>query len=172
MNIFAQIINGIGTISNIIGINLKDKLKCLICFTIGNSLVALSLLMLHANSGMMVQIIFVIETLINFFLEKKNVNFRYPKWLIAIYITIPVTINILYFNNMWDILPITASILFPLAILSKNTKLRIMNLISVAVWIPYNIVFAQYVGAIGCTFFTGINFIAIVRYDIIKKKVK
>lgn len=170
MNILAQIISGMGTASNIIGINLKDKLKCLIFFIIGNSLVALSLGMMNAYSGMIVQITFVIETIINYFLERKNEKFQYPIWLIIMYIMIPCIINIFYFSSVWDIFPIAASILFPLAILSKGTKLRVLNLVSVAVWIPYNMAFAVYVAVVSCSIFTIMNFMAIVRYDIIKKE--
>lgn len=61
-----------------------------------------------------------------------------------------------------------AGILFPLALISKELALRLLNLLSVALWIPYNFVFGQYVGAISCIIFTIVNFIAIVRLDIFK----
>ena len=164
----AQIINGFGTFSNIIGINMKDKSKTLLLFTLGNTCVAIALGLLNAMTGMAVQIIFVTETIINYFWEKKN-N-KYPIWLIILYILIPCLILTFTFNSLWDILPILAGIFFPLAVISKKFALRMLNLLSVVVWIPYNFYFGQYVGTISCTIFTITNIAAIVRFDILKKK--
>ena len=45
--IIAQIINGIGTTLNIIGINIKEKKKLLLCFVLGNIFVAIALRLLR-----------------------------------------------------------------------------------------------------------------------------
>ena len=116
------------------------------------------------------QLIFVVESIINYFWEKKFE--KYPIWLILLYVIIPCTILAFTYESMWDFLAITASILFPLALLSKNFKLRLLNLLSVIVWIPYNLHFGQYVGALSCLIFTIINIIAIIRLDILKNKSK
>ena len=168
MFILSQIINGIGTCLNIIGINIKDKNKTLILFALGNSCVATALGLLGAYAGMTIQIIFVIQTIINFFWEKKN-N-KYPLWLVFIYILVPTIILTINYQTMWDILPLLAGILFPLALISQKFFLRFLNLLSVVVWIPYNINFGQYVGAVSCTIFTIINIIAIIRFDVLKEK--
>ena len=170
IQIISQIINGIGTILNAIGINIKNKSKTLLFFTAGNICVALALGLLHAKAGMIVQIIFVIESTINYFLDKKN--FKYPIWLIGLYVLVPCCILTITFSSFWDILPILVGIFFPLALISKNFLLRLLNLFSVIVWIPYLLHFGQYVGAIGCTFFTILNIISIIRFDIINKKIE
>lgn len=168
IEIVSQIINCIGSTINMIGINIKDKRKILLFFILGNSCVAMSLGLLSAKVGMLVQIIFVIETIINYFWERKFE--KYPIWLILLYVIIPCTVLAITFETMWDFLPIIASILFPLALLSKNFKLRLLNLLSVVVWIPYNFHFGQYVGALSCLIFTIINIIAIIRLDFFVKK--
>lgn len=168
IEIVAQIINCIGSIINMIGINIKEKRKILLFFMLGNVCVALSLGLLRAKVGMLVEIIFVIETVINYFWEKNN-N-KYPVWLILFYVIIPCTILTFTFKTLWDIFPIIASILFPLAIISANFKLRLLNLCSVAVWIPYDFYFGQYAGTISCIIFTIINFLAIVKFDFYKKR--
>lgn len=150
-----------------VGINIKDKRKILLFFIFGNFCVATSLGLLGAKVGMFVQIIFVIETIINYFWERKFE--KYPVWLILLYVIIPCTVLTITFETMWDFLPIMASILFPLALLSKSLKLRLLNLLSVVVWIPYNFHFGQYVGALSCLIFTFINIIAIIRLDFFKK---
>lgn len=170
IEIISNIINGIGSTINMVGINIKDKRKFLLFFIFGNLFVATALGLLNAKIGMFVQLIFVIETIINYFFEKKHD--RYPIWMIILYILIPCIMLIITFSSMWDFLPIIASILFPLALLSKNFKLRLLNLFSVMVWIPYNFHFGQYVGAISCLIFTIINIIAIFRLDIRKEKIK
>ena len=168
IEIIAQIINCIGSTINMIGINIKEKRKVLLFFIFGNLFVAISLGLLGAKAGMLVQIIFFIETIINYLFEKKFE--KYPIWLILLYIIIPCIILTITFETMWDFLAITASVLFPLALLSKNLKLRLLNLLSVIVWIPYNFHFGQYVGALSCLIFTIINIIAIVRLDLIHNK--
>lgn len=150
-----------------IGINIKDKRKILLFFIFGNFCVAIALGLLGAKVGMFVQIIFVIETIINYFWERKFE--KYPVWLILLYVIIPCTMLIIIFETMWDFLPIMASILFPLALVSKSLKLRLLNLLSVVVWIPYNFHFGQYAGALSCVIFTIINIIAIIRLDFFKK---
>lgn len=170
MNIIAQILGGIGTLINVISITRKEKTKSLILFVFGNLFVASSLYLLNAKIGMIVEIVFVIETIINFFIERNKKKFKYPLWIILIYILIPSIINIINFNTYWDIFPFIASIVFPLALLTRDTSLRVLNLISVIVWIPYNFVFGQYVGAIGCIIFSIVNLMSIIRYDFIKNK--
>jgi len=151
-----------------IGINVKDKRKVLLFFSFGNLCVACSLGLVSAKIGMLVQIIFVIETIINYLLEKKID--KYPIWLILSYIIIPCAVSVITFGTMWDLLPMIAAILFPLALLSKNFKLRLLNLLSVMVWIPYNFHFGQYVGTLSCLIFTVTNMIAIIRLDFVHKE--
>lgn len=93
MQIAAQMVNGVGTIFNMAGINFKKKSNVLIAFTLGNTCVATALGMLGAVSGMITQIIFVIETIINYFYEKKKgANVKYPIWMIVIYVLVPTII--------------------------------------------------------------------------------
>ena len=168
IQIISQVVNFFGSGCNMVGISLKDKRKILILFTIGNYLVATALGLLGAITGMCIQIAFVVETIINFFFEKKYD--KYPIWLIIIYLIVPIVIIVLTFSSYWDILPIVASVFFVISMVSKNFLLRLLSLLSVVLWIPYNWVFAQYVGAGTCLVMAIINFIAIVRYDILKKK--
>lgn len=168
VEIISNLINCIASILNMIGINIKDKRKILLFFIFGNLCVATSLGLLNAKVGMLVQIIFVIEAIINYLWERKHE--KYPIWMILLYVILPCIMLIITFDTMWDFLPIIASILFPLALVSKNFKLRLFNLFSVVVWIPYNFHFGQYVGAVSCLIFTIINIIAIIRLDLRKEK--
>ena len=169
IQIISQVINGLGTLFNIIGISLKNKNKTLLFFIIGNTCVAIALGLLNATAGMIVQIVFVVETIINYFLEKKK-DFKYPWWLITIYVLIPCFILIITFSSPWDLLPMLSGIVFPLALISKNFVLRLLNLVSVMAWIPYCLHFGQFVGAIGCMILAISNIVSIIRFDILKRK--
>ena len=166
VGIISNIINCIGSVTNMIGISLKNKRKTLLCFTFGNLCVAIALGLLNAHVGMFVQLIFVIETIINYFWEKKYEN--YPIWIVLLYIFLPCLVLSITFKTAWDFLPIIASILFPLALLSKKLKLRLLNLFAVIVWVPYNLHFGQYAGAVSCSILAIINIIAIIRLDLQK----
>lgn len=167
IEILSQVINAIGTSLNMIGVNIKNKNKTLIFFTLGNSCIAIALGLLNARAGMFVQITFVLETIINYFWMKKHR--LYPLWLIAIYVIIPCTFIIATFGTIWDIFPMLGAIFFPAACLSKDLRLRILNFFAVVVWIPYDIVFRQYAGMISCIIFALVNLAAIIRIDILKK---
>ena len=170
IKIFAQVLNALGTGINIFGINNKDKNITLICFAIGNIFVATSLGLLGAYSGLIIQIIFVIQAIINYFYEKKS-N-KYPLWLILLYVIVPSIILAFNFQSMWDICPLIGGIMYPLALVSQNFTLRALNLVSALVWIPYDLYFGQFVGAISCTVFSITNVIAIIRFDVLQKNKK
>ncbi len=168
LEISAQVANAIGSTINMIGINSKKKKNVLLFFIFGNLFVSASLGLLGAIEGFIVEVIFVIETIINYIFGEKSD--KYPIWLIALYVIVPCSILVFTYESALDILPIVASVLFPLAMLTKNFKLRLLNMFSVAVWVPYNFLVGQYVGTITCTIFTIVNFLAIVRMDILKKR--
>ena len=168
IKIISNIINCIGSTLNMIGVNVKDKSKVLIFFIFGNLCVAIALGLLNAKAGMFVQLTFVVETIINYFWDKKND--KYPIWMILLYVIVPCILLIITFDSVWNILPLIGGIVFPLALLSKGFKLRFLNFISVVVWIPYNFHVGQYVGTISCIIFAIMNAIAIIRLDIIKRK--
>lgn len=170
IQIASQIINGLGSLINMVGVNFKKKSHVLIAFTLGNICVATALGLLGAFSGMIIQIIFVTETIINYFYEKKKgKEVKYPMWIIATYIIIPTIVLFIFYSSYWDFLPMLAGIFFPLALVSREFVLRLLNLLSVAVWIPYNFAFGQYVGTISCTIFTLVNLLAIIRLDVLRK---
>ena len=77
IKIISNIINCIGSTLNIIGINIKDKSIVLIFFIFGNLCVATALGLLNAKAGMFVQLTFVVETIINYFWDKKMTNIQY-----------------------------------------------------------------------------------------------
>ncbi len=168
IKILAQVLNALGTGINIFGINNKKKNITLIYFAIGNIFVAASLGLLGAYSGLIIQIIFVIQTIINYFYEKKS-N-KYPLWLILLYVIVPSIILAFNFQSMWDICPLIGGIMYQLALVSQNFTLRALNLVSALVWIPYDLHFGQYVGAISCTVFSITDVIAILRFDVLQKK--
>lgn len=171
LQVVSQIINAIGSIINMTGINFKEKNKILISFILGNICIAIALGMLNAVSGMIIQTIFVIETIINYFYEKnKGEDVKYPMWMILLYVIVPTVILLLFYSSNWDLLPMMSGILFPLAMISKELSLRVLNLLSVLFWIPYNFVFGQYVGAISCSITSIVNLIAIIRLDVLKNK--
>ena len=170
IKILAQVLNALGTGINILGINNKKKNITLICFAIGNICVAASLGLLGAYSGLIIQIVFVIQTIINYFYEKKSD--KYPLWLILLYVIVPSIILAFNFQSMWDICPLIGGIMYQLALVSKNFTLRALNLVSALVWIPYDLHFGQYVGAISCTVFSITDVIAIIRFDVLQKNKK
>ena len=167
IEILAQVVNAIGSTTNMVGISAKEKRRVLLFFTLGNFFVGLSLFLLKAYTGMFVQITFVTETIINYFWDKKGK--QYPIWLILIYIIIPCTIILINYKEIWDLFPLAGAVFFPASLISKNFQLRLLNFFAIVVWIPYNIHFGQYAGTIFCTVYAIVNIISIIRHDIIKK---
>ncbi len=166
--ILAQVFALVACIFYTISMQCKDRKNILLLFIIGNVIGALGLFLLKAYAGSLIQVVFGIETFINYILEvkgKKNKPF-----LVAIYIMLSVIISIITFKGLIDLLPLVCALLHTITIIQeKERNIRYTNLASLVLWIPYYIIFAAWANLASTLCIIVSNIISIVRYDINKR---
>lgn len=171
MFIAAQIVGFIASAINIFTIQIKQKKQILFGFMTVNLLFAINFILLQSYSGAVICFISAIQTLINYRLEVKQIEF--PKWLIPIYILVSFFCGIATYQGFIDILPVAGSILYTVSIIQKKEmNLRRITLVNTILWLIYNLLVMAYTSAISEVFFLTSNLIAIYRYDIKKQKEK
>lgn len=171
MFITAQILGLIGAIVLIVSIQFEHKKNIIISLAIANMLFVISFLLLNAYSGAIICLIAAIEAIINYAYDVKKKKF--PKILIPIYVIIPLICGVLTYKTYVDIFPIICSMLSVLLILQTKEKyIRIITLVSIVLWITYDMLVSAYTTMLSDCFFLISTTIAIIRYDILKISIK
>ena len=104
-----------------------------------------------------------------FYKSKKKI----PIYYLIIIISLIIILGIISYKDIFSLLPISAVILYTIALFKENTKIiRIFELICCLLYLLYNIKVQAYIGVIstiiefiGCT-------ILFIKHDIINKETK
>ena len=145
MEILAFILSTIGTVCISISPLLKGKnMKLILLLTFStNALMAISYLLTGAFNGAASCCLGAIQTIINYFLERKNKPI--PSWLVAVYAAAFVVANILVFSHITDIIALLAAIAFVFIISQKNGKqYRVWTIINTVLWVVYDLITRSY----------------------------
>lgn len=165
--IIAQLFAILACILNIASLQMKKRKNILFLLIFGNVFGAIGLLVLKAYSGALIQFVFTIQTLSNYLLEVKNRKNNYCT--VAIYILISIILSLFSFSTFYDVIPLVSSILRTITIVQENErKIRLFNLSSLILWIPYYIIFNAWINLLTCIFILISNIISIYRYDLKK----
>ena len=141
MEILAFVLSTLGTICICVSPLLKGKnLKTILLLTFSsNVLLATSYLLTGAFNGAATCYIGAVQTIINYFLSRKNKPI--PTWLIAVYAAAFLVVNILVFSSMTDIIALLAAMAFILGISQKSgKKYRLWTLVNTLLWIAYDLI--------------------------------
>ena len=166
--IIAQIMALVACGLNIISMQCKQRKNILLFFLLGNIVGATGLLLLKAYAGALIQFVFAFQTLINYIYAVKDKKITWK--LIAFYISLSAIASMITFKSWIDIIPLFSAILHTITIIQMQEKrIRIINLSSLLLWIPYYIVFSAYANLFTCLCIVVSNIVSIVRYDVPKK---
>lgn len=141
MEALAFVLSTLGTISICIPPLLKGKNMRLILLLVffANAFVGASYLLTGAFNGAATCCVGAVQTIINYFFERKEK--AVPKWLIVIYALVFTAVNIAVFKHVTDIIALLAAIMFVMGISVKNGKMyRLWTMINTALWILYDFV--------------------------------
>lgn len=139
MQTLAFILSTLGTVCICIPPLLKGKNMKLILLLVflTNVLIAASYLLTGAIGGAITCCVGAVQTIINFFFERKNKPI--PIWLIITYAVMFVGANLLVFSKIFDIIAILAALMFVMGISVKNgKKYRLWTFINTFLWITYD----------------------------------
>ena len=169
MQMVAQFFGILGIISNVIGIQLKQKKHIMLAFLIANFLFAINFALLKAYSGAVICFIQGVETFINYSYDRNNK--KCPKLLISAYLFVTIICGIFTCNNMIDILPVLSSVFFIMAIMqSKEKYIRLLTLIFISLFVIYDVFVGAYMALISDVIFNISTIISIIRYDTLRFK--
>ncbi len=140
METLAFVLSTLGTICICIPPLLKGKnmklILLLVFFT--NVFIATSYVLTDAFNGAITCVVGAVQTIINYFFERKSKPL--PKWLIGIYALSFIVVNVIAFKHLTDIIALLAAMMFVMGISVKNgKKYRLWTLINTGLWILYDI---------------------------------
>ena len=145
MEHLAFIFSALGTICVCVSPLLKGKNMKLIllCVFSANALVGASYLVTGAVNGAVTCFVSAAQAIINYFFDRKNKSL--PVWLIAVYALAFITVNILVFSHIFDLITMIASMTFIMCIIQKTgAKYRAWVLINTLLWMLYDILMHTY----------------------------
>ena len=168
MNLLAQLLGALGTVTDVIGIQLKRKKQILLAYIISNLLFTVSFYLLGVYSGVITCIIMATETYIDYLFGKNKKTI--PKWLIYIMMIGAIGIAGLFYETWIDFLSIAACIPFVLMLVqTKEKNIRLLALLYFLLYGTFDIFAGAYTAFVGDILFGTSTVIAIIRYDLIKR---
>ncbi len=171
MDLLANLFGILGLLSNIIGIQLKKKKSIMLSFMFSTLFFSINFLLIKAYAGSVISFISTIETFINYCYDKKEKE--YPLPLIYSYIFISLISGAFTYRSIIDILPVLSSIVFIFTIIQKKEKnIRFLTLIYMLLFVAYDYIVCAYMPLLAATIYVVSIIISIIRYDIMKKKIK
>lgn len=171
MFIVAQVFGMIGTIGNIVSMQMNKKKNILIAFIIAGISFTINFAMLGAYSGAIICAIATVQTTINYIFGIKEKEF--PKWLGIIYLIISAICGFISYKSIIDILPVLGGVTYALSIIqTKEKNIRRVTMINTLCWFIYDFSVGAYTAFISDIIFTMSTIIGIIRYDINWKNIK
>ena len=162
----AHVIGLIALIFMIISFQTKKQAKLLKFQIISSLFFAIQYFLLNAMSGFF---IFLFTTIRNVVFSRYK-DKKVPMFLIIIYLSIVILFSYASYTNIYSIIPGISSILFTLALYSKNMKtIRIIDVIICVINILYNFNVKAYTSLISCILEMLSSIIGIIRFDIKNK---
>ncbi len=133
----SQVLHIIKIVLQMIAVQCKEKKNILIYLILVNLFASFGYLLLTAYTGLLTCGIAVVQTVIQYFYDKKKK--KVPKSFAYIYILTSIIGGIFMYKSIIDILPILSFVMYTLSIMQKDTKhVRIYTLLKLLLWIPYD----------------------------------
>lgn len=118
MFIIAQVLGVLGTISNVISMQLKKKQQILMCFVLAGIFFTSNYFLLGGYTGGVICFVATMQTFINYFFDKKRKEI--PRWLIITYFILSLVGGIVTYKSPIDILPILGGLTYTWSIIQKR----------------------------------------------------
>jgi hypothetical protein len=164
MFILAQFFGILVLIANILSMQMKNKKQIIFLFMLINVFASINYLLLKGYSGAIICFFSLIETLISKAFEKNGK--KVPKAVLGIFIIISTILGMITFNIFIDVIPIICSILYIISIIQeKETNIRKVTLLSLILWIIYDILCQAYTTAISDSLMAISTIIGMYRFD-------
>lgn len=169
MFIVAQVMGVLGAITNIVSMQFKKTKQILCCFILANVFFSISYLLLGGYVAAIIGTIAAIQTVINYFFQKKDKEI--PKWLITIYFIVSFACGLITYKTVIDILPILGGLTYIWAIIQKEEKyIRRITLLNSSLWLVYNVFILAYSTVVSDIVTIASTIIGMLRFDMKRNK--
>ena len=171
METLSYILSILSLVSTVISFLIKDRRMKLILFfvALGNALMACSYLCITNMTGACTCFIGTVQTLINYFYERKDKTI--PVWLMCVYAVTLIAANLFVFSSWYDVLAILASLISIMIISSKNGKIfRRWALTNNLIWCAYDLISHSSGALISHLVMSGFTTVGILMHDLKKTK--
>ena len=164
-----QIIGFIGLVSLVLSFQQKSRNRILILMAVGQIIFMFHFILLGAWTAAGMNIVGTARTLV--FRSREEKKWAAWRFWPYIFILLFVTAGILARESWLGVLPVVAMTIETTGLWLKNVKrLRFVNLFPHPFWFAYNFIKGSWAGVICEIFVFSSIIIAIIRYDILKKK--
>ncbi|MBO7526356.1 MAG: YgjV family protein [Clostridia bacterium] len=161
--IFSQIFCSIALLFVCLGYFTKDKTKFFIFQIIANPFYGLSYIFLGSYVAGILSIISTLRCIYLFFCERYN--FKYTVIFLFVFVFAYIAIDIVFWKNIYDIIPLLSSIMFTFGFYIKNIQImRYFLCIPNALLIIYAILLNNYVSILLSIIELTVLIIAIIKY--------
>lgn len=168
--VLAQIFGILGSCAMILSSWQKERKRILFFLIFDNVFYFIQYILLFAYTGAYTNIIGLIRL---YLFGKKGKNKFFKKnYSLYIVIFLYLLIGVLTYENLSSIFPVVSSVIYAIVLWQDNPKhIRIGSSIMLLMWCVYNVLVHAYVGALteGILFISSV--LAIIKIDILKKKI-
>lgn len=163
--ILAQVISILTTATAVLSMQFKGVKPILICQILSNLFCAMTFILLGAYSGCVICLVAIVQCLIIFAYDVKNL--KPPLWIIVTFILLYVAVSAALFQSFADVFSAMGAVFFAIGMAQKRSSAtRRWYFINPICWIVYDL----FSGAYGNILTHGIIFVstllAIIRLDL------
>lgn len=167
--IIVYTVGGIALIFWILSIQNTKKIKILRLQNIANLFYAIQYAVLSAFSAMGMNVLSLVRGIIFINYEKRKK--QNSNVIIIIFSVITILIGIITYDSWYSLIPIINTLAYSYSTWQKNTKIiRIIFFVAAILWIIYNFIVKAYIPMIGNVLEVISAIVAIIKFDILKKK--
>jgi len=135
--LFSYVASGISTVLGLCEPFSKKMRTVLIFNFLGNFLVGLSYLLVHAFNGAAICLVACVEVVINYIFDSKNK--KVPNRLIVVYAVAFLTVNLVGFAHWYDVIALLAALCFVVSVAQPDPKYyRLLFITNSSLWIIYD----------------------------------
>ena len=169
--VLAQVLGGVALVLICISYFLKSKSKFMILQTTANFFYASAFFVVKAYVGAGLVMISIFRCIYLYIAEKKS--FKYTVHFLPVFIALYIATTIIFWDNVFDFMPLISSTLFTIAFTIKNLQtMRYVLIVPNTLLVIYNILTTTYASALLDFIEIIVIVVAIIKFHNENKKIR
>ena len=169
----AQVIGALTTLLVVLASQMKQMKHVLLCQIGANLIVALSAAMLGGLSGAWICLVAAVQTVVMYFLGKKNITNKTRNAVLLLFAAMYVGGTVVVYQSWGDVVSCAGALLFLLEIVqTKASRYRILSCLNTTLWLIYDATILNFGNMLTHGFGLVAAVVGIIRLDLKKKNEK